>query len=134
MNAPVPRKTDERLPILFDFDDTLAEGTWPSPELGPPIREGVELLVHYASEGYCVKIFTARPASHAPRIWQWLTAHGLLGAVYDVICEKPPATLYIDDRAFNPLGLYENTRARAREDEVPLSAKDLDPNDWTVMG
>lgn len=89
--------------VVFDLDGTLAHKRWPSPEVGPPMVEGVELLYFYASDGYEVIIHTARPASHEKRIWEWLIEHRLDEFVYDVVCGKPVAGLYIDDRAWRPL-------------------------------
>lgn len=88
--------------VAIDLDNTLAEGTWPSPEVGEPISQGIELLKFYRSIGFEIVIHTARPQSHAFRIWQWLRDHGLDALVYDVVCGKPRADLYIDDKAWNP--------------------------------
>lgn len=86
--------------VAFDLDGTLAEDTWPSPHIGKPIKEGVDLLLFYAMKKKCsVVIYTARPASHKERIWAWVHQHNLQWWVYDVVTDKPIAGLYIDDRA-----------------------------------
>lgn len=101
MNYPEPV---EGLPIVcMDFDGVLAKDTWPSPFLGEPIPSGIEAVVHYSTGGNEVVIYTARPESHKARIWAWLDDVGLAGAVYDVVCGKPRAGLYVDDRAWNPV-------------------------------
>lgn len=85
--------------VCFDFDGVLAESTWPMATLGEPIEEGVELLVELAAAGYEITIYTARPLSHEERIWRWLKEQTLDHIVYDVICGKPRAGVYIDDKA-----------------------------------
>lgn len=89
--------------VCFDFDGTLAEDTWPSPRLGDPIPEGVDMLRHFVEQGYAIIIHTARPPSHVPEIREWLKMHNIYD-VYDVIGGKPGASLYVDDRAvqFSP--------------------------------
>lgn len=91
--------TPPLLVVAFDFDGTLAEGTWPSPTIGAPIAEGLNLLRKYADDGYEVIIHTARPKAHEAMIWGWLDALKLGTVVYDVICGKPRADIYIDDKA-----------------------------------
>jgi hypothetical protein len=86
--------------VSIDFDGVLAENTWPSPHLGRQIPEGVQMLLHYAEQQVEIVILTARPPSHWPDIWKWLTAKGLQGIVYDVSNIKQPACIYIDDRAW----------------------------------
>lgn len=88
--------------VLIDLDGTLAQDTWPQVRVGEPIPEGVEILKHYAKQGFEVCIYTARPRSHWSVIHKWLCLHGLDEMVYDVICEKPTGWLFIDDRAWNP--------------------------------
>lgn len=100
MNAPEPHPKMER--VAFDFDGILAENTWPSPAIGEPIQDGIDLLLHYHAQGLEIVIYTARPQSHEKRIWWWLEWYGLHEKVYDVVCGKPVAGLYIDDRAWNP--------------------------------
>ena len=101
MNYPKPV---EGLPIVaVDLDGVLAENQWPDPAIGKPIKEGIALVIHYANQGNEVIIYTARPESHATRIWKWLEMVGLHNDVYDVVCGKPRAGLYVDDRCWNPI-------------------------------
>ncbi len=97
-NFPLPALTGLRT-VAIDFDDVLAKGTWPSPDLGEPIPLGVEALNFYYDNDYEVVVFTSRPASHAERIWRWLDDQGLKEKVYDVVCTKIRAAIYLDDRA-----------------------------------
>ena len=88
--------------VVFDLDGTLARSTWPSPEIGDPIPEGIELLLHYVNLGYAVTLYTSRPRSHQGAIEKWLRAYNLHDKVYDIQTEKPLAGLYVDDRAYRP--------------------------------
>lgn len=98
-----PESPDLRI-VAFDLDDTLARGVYPSPEIGEPDPAALAAVAHYASLRYEVVIFTARPASHGPRIRAWLERHGI-DCVYDIYFGKPRAGLYFDDRAVRwPLG------------------------------
>jgi len=85
--------------ICIDLDGTIAEDTWPRPYIGEPIPEGIAALRHYAQSGWAVVIYTARPWSHADRIWDWIRRHNLHHWVYDVVCGKPAAAGYLDDKA-----------------------------------
>lgn len=98
MNAP---PFDPALPVVcIDFDGVLAEGTWPSPAIGAPIEKGLRLLCDYAEAGAEVRILTARPASHWPKIVEWLYIQNVGHLVYDVTNIKLPASVYVDDRAW----------------------------------
>lgn len=106
---PLPSGTGLKT-VAIDFDGTLAEGTWPSPELGAPIQLGVDAACFYYGKGFEVVIYTARPLTHREAIFAWCRDHGLGGVVYDVICDKPRAALYIDDRAISfPGGLLSGS-------------------------
>jgi hypothetical protein len=100
VNYPKPV---EGLPIVgIDLDGVLCQNQWPNPGLGAPIKSGIALVIHYANEGNEIIVYTARPPSHAPRIWAWLTQVGLSTHVYDVVCGKPRLGLMVDDRCWNP--------------------------------
>lgn len=91
---------DPQLPVVaIDFDGVLAKSTWPSPELGDPDEDAIDMACHYFNLGCEILVFTARPPSHWPRIWRWLAVNGLDDVVYDVTNRKEPACLYFDDRA-----------------------------------
>ena len=88
--------------VAFDLDGTIATNTWPSPDIGEPIERGINLMLTCEELGYEVVIYTARPLSHQQRIIEWLEENGLDDLVYDVICGKVQAELYVDDRSYNP--------------------------------
>jgi hypothetical protein len=95
--------------VTVDLDGTIAQGVWPvRRQIGEPISEGVAILKHYAELGYSICIYTARPWGDAPLIWEWVYKHDL--PVDKVWCEKPPASLYIDDRAYNPWGMKKGRK------------------------
>lgn len=99
---PVKASHDHGLHVVaFDLDGTLAKDTWPSPTIGEPIEDGIKMAKHYWQQGYQIIIYTARPASHREDIEMWLFSNEL-GFVYDVVCDKPSAWLYVDDRSYNP--------------------------------
>jgi hypothetical protein len=88
--------------VCFDFDDVLAVSVWPEPGIGEPIPEGLDMLKHYQDEDYRVFIHTSRQWADQHQIEVWL--HDFLGLdralQVQVICGKPLAGLYIDDRGF----------------------------------
>lgn len=96
---PLPKAGTGLMTIAFDLDGTLAEATWPRPEIGDPIRKGVDALEEYHSKGYEIVIFTSRPASHRGAIAKWLETVGIKYAVYDIITDKPRYAMFVDDRA-----------------------------------
>jgi hypothetical protein len=98
-NYPLPDTSMNLSVICVDFDGVLAEDTWPSPEIGDPIEAGLDMVEWYATHEFAVVIFTARPEAHKMALWGWLAANGLRGLIYDVVCDKPRAALYIDDKA-----------------------------------
>lgn len=101
--------------ILFDLDGTLATGTWPSPKIGQPIPRGIALAREMRSKGYECIIFTSRPLSHHEAIAEWVHDNGLDDVFYDIICNKPRALAYVDDRAITfPEGL-DDEKPKARE-------------------
>lgn len=95
-----PQVAERHEYVAFDLDGTLAEDTWPKPHIGKPIKEGVTMLRWYAEQGYCIVLYTARPASHVQMIREWLTLNSLQNLVYDIYTDKPIAGLYVDDRAW----------------------------------
>lgn len=85
---------------MFDLDGVLAESVWPSRDIGRPIPQGVEMLRHYASKGFSVTIWTARPGRDIEKIWEWVMSLSL--PVEKIVCDKPQAALYVDDKAYRP--------------------------------
>jgi len=101
---PTPESTGR---VVIDFDGVLAEGVWPENRIGKPIGQGIAILIFYAAQGREVVVYTARPESHKERILAWLRMAGLQDKVYDVVCGKPVADLYVDDKAWNPWNVEE---------------------------
>jgi hypothetical protein len=102
MKPELPEVPSSTGRVVIDFDGTIAEGVWPSPRIGKPMGKGIAILIYYASQGREVIVHTARPESHKERIFAWLRMAGLQDHVYDVVCGKPVADIYIDDKAWNP--------------------------------
>ena len=99
VSVPLPKEGSGLRNVSFDLDGTLAEPTWPSPQIGEPIKAGVDLLLAYRYDlNYEVIVFTSRPASHREAIRAWLDKH-IPGVVYDIVTDKPRAAAYVDDRA-----------------------------------
>ena len=106
MNPPEPRlltRADgepflrRQTPIAFDFDGVLATPAWPYESIGEPIEEGIALFNHYLAKGYKPFVFTSRSWHQKPDIEDWCWTH--IGVRVEVVCGKPLATMYIDDRA-----------------------------------
>ena len=88
------------LPILVDFDGTLAEALWtpenPTTRIGAPIRLNILKVREAHRAGWEIVIFTARPLRDHNLLDAWLHAHGV---PFDrIICGKPLGAAYIDDR------------------------------------
>lgn len=87
--------------VVFDLDGTLAEPTWPQRHtIGDPIPQGLSALRHYAEQGLVIIVHTSRPLDDLDLIWDWLESWDL--PVDRVICNKPLAALYVDDRGWRP--------------------------------
>lgn len=77
--------------VLNTFDE------WRGAEYFHPPRRGAdEFLRKLTGAGYRVVVFTVR--YHA-WVENWLAEHGLAGMVSAVTDRKPPAHVYLDDRA-----------------------------------
>ncbi len=85
--------------VCVDLDGVLNQfDGWKGPDYFHPPRPGArEFLQKLRSLGYEVVIFTVR---WKPHVEHWLTQNGLAEFVNGVTDKKPPAHLYIDDRAF----------------------------------
>ena len=99
MTYPQPKPGVGLKTICVDLDGMLAEPTWPSPKIGAPIQVAVDAAIAARNDGWEMVILTARPESHKTEIKLWLLDHGLSDVFYDVICGKPRAAAYWDDRA-----------------------------------
>jgi hypothetical protein len=90
---------EEQKPIVcVDLDGVLnAFDGWKGAEFFHPPRAGAhDFLRDLNQRGYRVVVFTVR---WAPHVETWLAEHGLAQYVAAVTDKKPPAHVYVDDRA-----------------------------------
>ena len=87
--------------IGFDLDGTIAfYSEYSDHKIGPPIASMIEELKSWVSNGYTVKIMTARASDQAniPIIKEWLKENGLPDLEITNIKDPGMLILY-DDRA-----------------------------------
>jgi hypothetical protein len=92
-------KVENQRPIVcVDLDGVLNTfDEWRGPEFFHPPRPGArEFLQRLKSAGYRVVIFTVR---YHGWVEEWLSENGLSTYVDMVTDRKPPAHVYLDDRA-----------------------------------
>lgn len=96
----------ERYTVAVDFDGVLHSYTspWVNAETipDPPVAGAMDWLVKIA-EDFDVVIFTTRGKTVAGQIAvsDWLERHGVEPKLVKIItAEKPPALVYLDDRAY----------------------------------
>jgi hypothetical protein len=83
----------------MDFDGVLHQhetGEGPGP-LGEPLSPGLQMAKRIKAAGHKLVILTARPRDQHHTIHGWLKGHGVRAD--EVTNVKPPAEMYIDDRA-----------------------------------
>jgi hypothetical protein len=88
----------EPLIVCVDLDGVLNTfDGWRGADYFHPPRPGAEnFLRSLGEQGYRVIVFTVRWAAH---VEQWLDQHDLRRFVAEVTDKKPPAHVYLDDRA-----------------------------------
>jgi len=91
--------------VLDMYSGWKGEGHMDSP------RPGADGFLAELAENYRVVILTTQPAE---RVWEWLKEHGLDQYVSDVTNRKPPALVYVDDRAVCFRGNFEETLREIR--------------------
>jgi hypothetical protein len=84
--------------VCVDLDGVLnAYDGWKGADYFHPPRAGAgEFLARLNELGYRVVVFTVR---WAPHVEEWLARYGLAQYVTEVTDRKPPAHVYVDDRA-----------------------------------
>lgn len=83
---------------VVDFDGTIADyhGYRGPGKFEEPLPGAKEALIRLQEEGYRIVVFTSRGWAEQDGIEAYLRSHGLPFA--QVICGKPLADVYIDDR------------------------------------
>ena len=99
-------ETDSRPLVCVDLDGVLnLFDAWRAPEYFHPPRPGArEFLRKLNDAGFRVCIFTVRWCEWVER---WLEENGLKAYVDSVTDKKPPAQVYLDDRAVCFRGDFE---------------------------
>jgi hypothetical protein len=100
---------DETRPVVcVDMNGVLDMYTgWKHADYWDPPRPGAaEFLQRLRGSGFRVVVFTTRYADH---VWQWLHTHGLAAYVDAVTDRKPPAYVFVDDRAVRFTGSFADT-------------------------
>jgi hypothetical protein len=102
---------DQRPLICVDLDGVLnAFDGWRGADYFHPPRPGAkDFLRALNAHGYRVVVFTVR---WAPHVEEWLDQHGLAEYVAEVTDRKPPAHVYVDDRAVCFTGDFEQALER----------------------
>src|SRR5689334_15341559 len=99
-------RSGPRPTICVDLDGVLNTfDTWRSPEYFHPMRPGArEFLMRLSQENFRVVIFTVRWFEW---VETWLEENDLRQYVAEVTDKKPPAEVYLDDRAVCFRGDFE---------------------------
>ena len=84
--------------VCVDLDGVLnTYDGWRGPEFFHDLRPGADRFLRQLNEaGFAVVIFTVR---YTPWVEGWLAQNGLAPLVSAVTDRKPPAHVYLDDRA-----------------------------------
>jgi hypothetical protein len=90
---------EEPKTYAMDADGVLIyhESEWPPEKIGPPLKPGIEIAKRIKAAGHKLVILTAKPKSCHAKLKAALAKEGV--QVDDITNTKPPAELYIDDRA-----------------------------------
>lgn len=113
-----------------DFDGVIHSYTspWVSAETipDPPVPGAIEWL-NEISKTFRVVIFTTRGKEPEGRIAvaEWLTDHGYQCFPKDVTALKPPALVYVDDRAFRFDGTNFPSVGQLQFDLVPWNKRPM---------
>lgn len=101
----------EPLTVCIDLDGVLNtfDGWRGSDYFHPPRPGAVEFLRSLAERNYRVVIFTVRWAKH---VENWLDEHKMRDFVAQVTDKKPPAHVYVDDRAICFHGDFDSALAQ----------------------
>ena len=97
--------------VCVDLNGVLDLYTgWKHPDHWDPPRPGAAaFLERLTTRGFDVVVFTTR---HAVDVRRWLREHGLLRHISAVTRRKPPAHVFVDDRAVCFRGDFDDTLRR----------------------
>ena len=115
--ARVLRRSDLVNPVrpivCVDLNGVLDGYTgWKHSEHWDPPRSGAaDFLSGLAESGFDIVVFTTR---HRVGVRRWLREHGLLGWVSAITDRKPPAHVFVDDRAVCFRGDFAATLEQVR--------------------
>lgn len=107
-----PRKVDLENPdrpiVCVDLNGVLDAYTgWKDPDHWDSPRPGAQAFLRALNDrGFDVVVFTTR---HHAQVRRWLEEHGLSTYVAAVTRRKPPAHVFVDDRAVCFRGDFEDT-------------------------
>ena len=105
--------------IAIDFDGVIhknSKGFFDGTVYDKPIK-GTEEALKNLSKKYKIIIFTCKVKPDRPLIngktgkeliEDWLSKHNILHYIHEVTCEKPRASVYIDDKGYR-FENWENT-------------------------
>src|SRR5258708_3265734 len=105
--------------VLNDFDGCRGAGYFHAPGGG-----AVEFLERLNALGYDVIVFTVR---WAPHVEAWLREYGLADLVVRVTNQKPPAHVYVDDRAICFRGDFDSAIEQIRHFQAQWEATGKPP-------
>ena len=99
--------------VCVDLDGVLAlyEGWKGTGHFGDPRPGAREFLTSIQELGFRTYVFTTRRIDD---VWEWLNNYDLAHLVKSVVNHKLPAVAYIDDRAINFQGNFEETLTALR--------------------
>lgn len=100
------REWGQKPPLCIDFDGVMAtyDGHYAGP-IGAP-APGLREFLGRLTDKFTVTILTARDVAE---VWEWLEAHAFMPYIDNVTNVKPPAYVYIDDRAVGHRGSFGET-------------------------